>query len=57
MLGLMIHGHITAQLLDGRSYSELGAPAARILVIALALTGFALGWIFWKLAAPMLMPS
>ena len=49
MLGLMIHGHITAQLLDRRSYSELGAPAARILVFALALTGFALGWIFWKL--------
>jgi adenylate cyclase len=49
MLGVMIHGHITAQLLDGRSYSELGAPAARVLVIALALTGFALGWIFRKL--------
>lgn len=48
MLGLMIHGHITAQLLDGRSYSELGATAARALVIALALTGFALGWIFWQ---------
>jgi CHASE2 domain-containing sensor protein len=48
MLGLMIHGQITAQLLDGRSYSELGPTAARALVIALALTGFALGWIFWR---------
>ncbi|NKB17774.1 MAG: hypothetical protein HC770_06300 [Pseudanabaena sp. CRU_2_10] len=47
MLGLMIHGHITAQLLDGRSYSELDATSTRVLVGALALLGFLLGWIFW----------
>jgi adenylate cyclase len=46
MLGLMIHAHITAQLMDGRSYSELGATASRVLVAALALIGFLLGWIF-----------
>lgn len=48
MLGLMIHGQITAQLLDGRSYSELDAAPARVLVTALALMGFVLGWIFWQ---------
>jgi adenylate cyclase len=46
MLGLMVHAHITAQLMDGRSYSELGATASRVLVAALALIGFLLGWIF-----------
>jgi adenylate cyclase len=48
MLGLMIHAQITAQLLDGRSYSELGETSARVLVMALALMGFVLGWIFWQ---------
>ena len=48
MLGLMIHAHITAQLLDGRSYSELGATSTRVLVGALALIGFVLGWTFWE---------
>jgi CHASE2 domain-containing sensor protein len=47
MLGLMVHGHITAQLLDGRSYSELDATSTRVLVGALALLGFLLGWLFW----------
>jgi CHASE2 domain-containing sensor protein len=46
MLGLMIHAHITAQLLDGRSYSELDATSVRVLIIALALFGLVLGWIF-----------
>ncbi len=46
MLGLMVHAHITAQLMDGRSYSELGATASGVLVAALALIGFLLGWIF-----------
>ena len=48
MLGLLIHAHVTAQLLDGRSYSELGATAARVLVVTLAFIGFVLGWIFWQ---------
>jgi len=48
MLGLMIHAHITAQLLDGRSYSELGAISTRVLVAALAVIGFLLGWTFWE---------
>jgi CHASE2 domain-containing sensor protein len=48
MLGLMVHGHITAQYLDGRSFTELGAMAVRILVGALALLGLLLGWIFWE---------
>jgi CHASE2 domain-containing sensor protein len=48
MLGLMIHGHITAQYLDGRHYTELGATADRVLISALALFGLLLGWIFWE---------
>jgi len=48
MLGVTIHAHIIAQLLDGRGYSELGTTAARVLVITLALTGFVLGWVFWQ---------
>lgn len=48
MLGLMIHGHITAQLVDGRSYAELGTIPTRVLVVALALIGFLLGWTFWE---------
>lgn len=48
MLGLIIHGHITAQLMDGRSYSELDTRQTRILVGTLALFGFLLGWIFRK---------
>ena len=47
MLGLTIHAHITAQLVDGRSYAELGATSARALVGALALIGFLLGWTFF----------
>ena len=48
MLGLMVHGHITAQYLDGRTFTELDAMVVRILVGALALLGLLLGWIFWK---------
>lgn len=48
MLGLMIHAHISAQLLDGRSYSELSATPVRALVGGLALLGLLLGWIFWE---------
>ena len=48
MLGLTIHAHITAQLVDGRSYAELGATSARALVGALALIGFLLGWAFFE---------
>lgn len=46
MLGLAIHAHITAQYLDGRSYSELSAASVRALVIGLAVLGLLLGWIF-----------
>src|SRR5215467_10341724 len=48
MLGLMVHGHITAQYMDGRTFTELGPMAVRVLVCALALLGSLLGWIFWE---------
>jgi CHASE2 domain-containing sensor protein len=47
MLGLTIHAHITAQMVDGRSYSELGTTSTRALVGGLALMGFLLGWMFF----------
>jgi adenylate cyclase len=48
MLGVMVHAHVTAQLLDGRSYSELDEAWARVLIVSLAGFGLLLGWIFWE---------
>lgn len=48
MLGVKIHAHIVAQLLDGRRYSVLSAARQELLLAGLACFGFALGWLFWR---------
>lgn len=48
MLGVKIHAHIVAQLIDGRRYSALSALQEELLLVALACVGFALGWLFWR---------
>jgi adenylate cyclase len=48
MLGVMVHAHITAQLLDARSYAELDDRWAPVLIGGLAVFGLLLGWIFWE---------
>lgn len=46
MLGVMVHAHLTVQLLDGRGYAELDDTWTRVLIIGLAALGLLLGWIF-----------
>lgn len=46
MLGVMIHAHAVAQLLDGRRLRVLDPPWETGLVFAMALWGFLLGWLF-----------
>jgi CHASE2 domain-containing sensor protein len=42
--GVTIHAQILAQLLDGRSVSELSTRAESVAVFILALVGYVLGW-------------
>lgn len=44
--GVMIHAQAIAQMLDGRSRTELAGGLAHLLLLALAAGGFAVGWIF-----------
>lgn len=44
MLGVMIHAHIIAQLLDGRYFYELAGQPRLAFLAAVALVGFLLGW-------------
>jgi len=44
MLGVMIHAHIIAQLLDGRYFYELEGRQKTTFLLAVALIGFILGW-------------
>lgn len=48
MLGVKIHANIVAQLIDGRRYFALNSVQQEILLAALSLLGFALGWYFWR---------
>ena len=45
MLGVMIHAHIIAQLLDGRYFFELQGLDKWLLLIGVGLTGCVLGWL------------
>jgi len=48
MAGTTIQAQMVAALLDpGRRVSELKSESARILLVSLAVTGFALGWTLW----------
>lgn len=44
MLGVMIHAHIIAQLLDGRYFYELEGRKKTTFLLAVGLIGFILGW-------------
>ncbi|MGI9404450.1 MAG: CHASE2 domain-containing protein [Hyphomicrobium sp.] len=44
MLGVLIHAHIIAQLLDGRYFFELEARQKTIFLLVVTLIGFILGW-------------
>lgn len=44
MLGVMIHAHVIAQLLDGRYFTDLEGQLRLALVLGVALIGFLLGW-------------
>lgn len=44
MLGVMIHAHIIAQLLDGRYFYELEGEQRTVFLVAVGLIGFILGW-------------
>jgi CHASE2 domain-containing sensor protein len=48
MLGVLIQATIVAQLIDGRSYTELNSTQMRIFLITLGLLGFSIGWLFWR---------
>ena len=45
MLGVLIHAHIIAQLLDGRYFIELRGEKKWGYLLAVALIGFSLGWV------------
>jgi adenylate cyclase len=45
MLGVMVHAHIIAQLLDGRYFYELLGAAKWLLLAAIGATGALLGWL------------
>ena len=44
MLGVMIHAHIIAQLLDGRYFFELKGTQRTTFLVAVAVIGLILGW-------------
>ncbi len=44
MLGVMIHAHILAQMLDGRYFSELAGRERSGFLLAIGVIGLALGW-------------
>jgi adenylate cyclase len=44
MLGVMVHAHIIAQLLDGRYFYDLAGEQLVALLLGVALIGFLLGW-------------
>ncbi len=44
MLGVMIHAHIIAQMLDGRYFYELMGRERAIFLLAIGLIGLVLGW-------------
>jgi CHASE2 domain-containing sensor protein len=44
MLGVMVHSHILAQLLDGRYYYELEGTARAAVLLAVGLSGLLLSW-------------
>lgn len=46
MLGVLIHAHAVAQLLDGRRLRVLDPVREIGLVFVMALAGFLLGWLF-----------
>lgn len=46
MLGVFIHAHILAQLIDGRAFYELPTDLVRLILIAVALLAVMLGWLF-----------
>ena len=48
MLGVKIHANIVAQLVDGRRYFALSSGQQEMLLAALSLLGFTLGWYFWR---------
>jgi len=53
MLGVLVHAHVLAQYLDGRSYRELDDRGTRHLVIGVAIVGFLLSWLFWHRRAEL----
>jgi CHASE2 domain-containing sensor protein len=42
--GVVLHAHMVAELIDNRSFTELGPGAARFLLLAIAVLGFLFGW-------------
>ena len=44
MLGVMIHAHIIAQLLDGRYFYELAGSERVAFLVVVAFVGLMLGW-------------
>jgi hypothetical protein len=53
ILGVLVHAHVLAQYLDGRSYRELDEGGARLLVLGVAALGFLLSWLFWHRRAEL----
>ena len=54
MLGVLIHAHILAQLLDGRYYYELDGRARTLLLAGLGLAGLLVGWMVGEQRAALL---
>jgi adenylate cyclase len=48
MLGVMIHAHMLAQILDGRHFRELAGARLALLLATVGLIGFGLSWLFWR---------
>ena len=51
MLGVMVHGQMIAQLLDGRIYSELPRAQLTAFLGGVLAIGLVVGWIFWRHAS------
>jgi CHASE2 domain-containing sensor protein len=54
MLGVMVHSHIIAQLLDARYYYELDGPARSVLLAAIGIAGLVLAWVLGEKRASLL---
>jgi CHASE2 domain-containing sensor protein len=54
MLGVMVHSHILAQLLDGRYYYELDGSARSALLAAIGVAGLLLAWALGEKRASLL---